>query len=508
MENIIAALHLLLRVEVFAVMAGGLVIGLLLGALPGLGSMIGMGILLPLTFGLEPVLAMILLVAVFKGSMLGGAFTGILINVPGTPSAAATAIDGYPLNLKGQSKRALQGAIYGSALGDLLSDIILIVGSISLAIIALKIGPSEIFWVVMFALILTAVFSGVSFWKGILSMSVGLLLGCIGLDPMTHVHRLAIVPSLHFLSELDVVAVMLGIFAFSEIFLRMEEAWKKEKGTSQEAPRSILGPSMTFSDIKDSLKAFFIGTGVGTIFGMIPGLGSIAGSFTSYELTKNAYNGKCKSGKFGEGALPGVVASESANSAVSGANLLPVLVLGIPGSPTAALLLACLMMQGFNVGPRMFVEEAPMLYALFMAFIIANFFNIGLANLLIKPITKMLKASPKIVFPAAMMLCFAGVYSLNNRLIDLCVMVAIGVLAYLMRKSDIPIAPMAIAFVLAIKVEQCFRQTLAIGDYKLLVASPVSKGCILLIILGVVGGLIQRRKSRALEETGGELKNA
>ena len=499
MEAIIGGLQLLLRVEVLIYMIVGIVIGMILGALPGLGAMIGMSVLLPLTFSMDPVSAIVLLVCVFKGTTMGGAFTAILINVPGTPAAAAVTIEGYRLTQKGLSKKALHASILSASTGDFISDIILLVGAVSLAIVALKLGPAEIFWIVLFALILTAIFSGKSFWKGLLAMSFGLLLGHVGTDPMTSVQRLAIVPSLRLLKELDIVPVMLGIFAFSEIMLRMEESWRNKAGQKSEL-RSILGPGLTLADVKDSIKAFFIGTGIGTVFGMVPGLGSIAAAFSSYEITKNAYNGKSKSGKFGEGAIPGVVGPESANAAVSGANFLPVLVLGIPGSPTAALLLSCLMLQGFTVGPRMFVEQAPMLYAFFFAFLIANFFNFAFAHLLLKPISAMLRANPKIVFPVAMMLCFVGVYSLNYRIVDLGVMIVIGVIGYFMKKADIPTTPCAVAFVLASKAEQTFRQAVAIGDYPYLIQSIVSKIVILLTVAVIVWGVLQRRKSAKLRK--------
>jgi len=499
LENLMVGFSLMLNIEVLVIMVVGLILGLVLGAIPGLGSVLGIGVLLPLTYAMSPLPALVLLVTIFKGAMLGGSFSSILINTPGTPCAAATALDGYPLCVKGQSRKALQAAIFSSCFGDLCSDIVLIVGSITLARVVLKFGPSELFWIIILSLVLTAGLAGKSLWRGLMSMSIGLLLGAVGLDPLVNVPRLGVISMLGKLEGLDMVSVLLGAFALSEIFVNVVSL-REEKNIKTEKVKDFYGPPLSLLEIKDSIKAFIIGTITGTIVGIIPGMGATAASFFAYSTAKQTYGGKSKTGKFGEGALPGVVSAESANSAVSGANLLPLLTLGIPGSATAAMILGAFMLQGITPGPGIFDNQGPLIYALFVTFIFANLFNLGLAYLFVKPISKLLRLNLKVTFPVVMIICLASVYSINKRLIDLGVMVAIGLLAYFMRKIKMPIAPLVISFILSKMAERYFRQSLAIaGDYSIFIGSTINKVVIfliLIIIIKIANQRIEEKKGR------------
>lgn len=257
----------------------------------------------------------------------------------------------------------------------------------------------------------------------------------------------------------------------------------------------IYGPSITLLDIKDSLKAFTIGSGIGTIIGIIPGMGALAGSFLSYSTTKQVYNSKSKTGDFGKSALPGVVAAEAGNSAVSGANLLLLLTLGIPGSSVAARFLAALMLQGITPGPGIFEKHGPMLYALFVAFILANFLNIILANLIVKPSIKLLKSDLRVVFPIVAIISFVGVYSVNNRMLDLGVMVFFGALSFFMNKAKIPIGPMVISFILAPYIERNFRRALgtSLGDFSIFINSPINITLIIMCLILVIYVFISRK---------------
>jgi len=499
-----SAFSLLANLEVLVIMMIGIPIGITLGAIPGIGGMIGVGVLLPLTFGMDPVPAIVLLVSIYKGAILGGAFSAILINTPGEAASAATCFDGHPLANKGQSRRALQAAIFGSAFADLISDIVLIVGAFALASVAIKFGPSQKFWIVVFSLLMTGSLTGTNAWKGLLSISIGLFIGAIGLDPLQGTPRLGIiVPQIGRIEGLELVAVLLGAFALSEIFINVEKLRRNKINNVVNPGTQVVGPPLTWADVKESLKAFFIGTGYGTMTGMIPGIGTSAASFLSYALAKQWYGGKSKGVKFGEGALPGVVASEAGNNAVSGANLIPLLTLGIPGSAIAALLLGALMLQGITPGPMIFIDHGPIIYAIFILMILANFSNIFFGHILIKPLTRVLKGNPSIVFPIVLLICFTGVYSINNRLMDVGVMVVIGVFSYLLRKVGVPVAPMVIAFVLTRMLEQNFRLSLILsrGDFAIFYDSPINKVLIAICVIASILVFVQRaRAKRALED--------
>lgn len=503
MDLIKEAIILATSFETILCLIIGIVVGQILGAIPGLGAPIGIGVLLPLTFQLDPVAAMMLLVGVYKGSLLGGSMSAILLNTPGTASAAATVIDGYPMGQKGLGRKALQGSIYASGFADLFSDFILLVGAVSLAGVALYFGPSEIFWVIVISLILTATLAGDSIPKGFLAIGIGLLIGSVGMDPIVSTARFGIVPVLGRLDGLDMVAVLLGIFALPEVVKNAKPSPKEYLAGSDDnlttdeiGMTSIYGPKLNKKDVKGSMKAFWIGAVTGTVTGIMPGLGSSAAAFLSYGFTKQAYGGKTEEGKFGEGVLPGVVAAEAGNSAVSGANMLPMFLLGIPGSAIAAMFLASLMMHGITPGPGIFNKHGAIIYAMFFAMIIGNFINMICGNLLVKPMIWILKKDPKIIYPIVLLLCLSGIYSVNNRMLDVGVSIAIGVIVYFMQLGKIPIAPMALAFVLGGPLETGLRRSLQTtgGSFDIFFGSTINKVLIIVCIVAIVILIRQRRR--------------
>lgn len=493
LEIIVQSASMVFTWQALIFMCLGVGVGLALGAIPGLGPSIGIGVLLPITFGVEPVAAMILLIGLYKGSLLGGSISAILLNTPGTAGAAATVIDGYPMHQRGEGKKALQGAILSSGFADIISDLFLIAGSISLARLALLFGPPELFWIIAVALILTATLAGDSMWKGFLSMGIGLLIGSVGVDPVIGTPRLGIGSTMGRLQSLEMVAVLIGIFAISEILINLNSLDKdNQKGRSSH--HSMSGGSLTKQDIKESLKSFWIGTGIGTAVGVLPGLGASAAGFLSYSVSKSAYGGKTKDGYFGEGVLPGVIAAEAGNSAVSGANMLPMFLLGIPGSSVAALLLAGLRLQGIAPGPGVFRDHGDVIYAIFFALIIANIINMLFAGALVKPLIWTLKRDPRIIYPIVLFVCLTGVYSINNRMLDVAVMIGIGFFAYGMKKCQIPVAPMAMSFILAGRLERGFRRALqtTTGDWSIFLESNISKAGFVLCLIAI--GLVARQK--------------
>lgn len=504
LENLTMALPQVFSLSVFLYLSAGVIIGLILGAIPGLGGTMGVGVLLPLTFTMPALESLVLLVGIYKGTMMGGSFSAILINTPGDAPAAATVFDGYPLSEKGQSRKALQAAIYGSGFGGLISSIVLMFGAVTLAPLVLNFGPSEIFWIAIFSLIITSTLGGISVWKGFLSSAMGLLLGCVGLDSLSNTPRFGIVADLGMINGIDLIAFLMGAFALSEIYINAMPKAREKAAELRKNVGTFHGPSLTRKEVKDSIPAFLSGSTIGCFIGAAPGLGGTAAALLSYGWNKTIYDGKRKKGevKFGEGAVPGVVAVESANSAVSATVLLPLLTLGIPGSATAALILAALMMQGIQVGPQIFNTHGPLLYAFFIALCFGDFLNMLYGNLLTKPITWLLKKNQSLVYPIILLLCITGVYSVNQRVLDLGVMVFIGLLSYGMKRTKIPVAPMVVSFVLSSLIEENFRLSLMIsnGNFNIFWGSAINK--VLLIACAVFAAIIayQKIKNKGIED--------
>ncbi len=487
---------------------GGILLGIVAGAIPGLGSIMVMGIMLPLTYTMGAANSILLLVAIFKGATMGGSYSSILLNVPGTASAAATAFDGFPLARKGQSRKALEASILSSGLGDLLSDIILVFGVVLLARAALSLGSPEKFLILLFALLLAGVLVGKSVWKGLISIGLGLLIGTVGLDMYTGLPRLGVIKTLGSLESLDSTAVLVGLLALSQIVFSVSELRTKAKSKEKLTPLQILGKHLDREDYKESAKAFFSGTFIGTLFGMLPGLGSSAAAFTGYAISKILYKGKTKRGvKFGEGAVPGVVACESANSAVSGANLIPLLTLGIPGDAAAALLLSSFMIHGITPGPSIVNTQASVIYMIFAGFLVANFLNIIIGFLITKPIALVLRSKLNIVYPIVTIICMAGIYAINSRILDVGLFIFMGAFGFIMKKMDIPLAPVAIGFILAKNLEQYLRQSLSVsqGSIAIFFSSPA---CIVIsvLIVGLLAWIIVNgiRSRKISEETTNE----
>jgi putative tricarboxylic transport membrane protein len=491
------------NVYTLLLMCAGILLGIIAGAIPGLGSVLVMGITLPLTYNMSASNAILFLVAIFKGATMGGSFSSVLLNVPGTASAAATAFDGFPLAAKGQSRKALHASIFGSGLGDLLSDVVLIFGVATLARAALKLGSPEKFLILLLALTLAAMLVGKNPFKGIISICLGLLLGTVGLDSTTGLPRLGVIPVLGKLEGLDSTAILVGLLALSEIIAGVSSIRKESLSGKTKKPMEILGEGLTLRDCRESTKAFFSGTIIGTVFGILPGLGSSAAAFASYAFNKLAYGGKTKSGvKFGEGAVPGVIACESANSAVSGANLIPLLTLGIPGDAAAALLLAAFMIHGIAPGPGIVTQQAGIIYTIFAGFIVANLLNIALGLLVSRPIALILRSKLSIVYPIVTIICLAGIYSINGRMMDVGIFIAMGALGYILKKCDIPLAPAAIGFILARNLEQYFRQSMSVSQGSLSIFWGSTACKVILAILAafivwiIVSTIRNKRKSQ------------
>ncbi len=451
----------------------GIVLGQFVGALPGTGPVMAMAIAIPFTFTLDPLVAIAFLIAVNKGGLVGGAIPAILINTPGTPDAAATALDGYPLSKQGKPEKATKMALYSSVTGDLFSDIVLLTVAPLIAVAALKMGPIEIFALMVFAFSIISGLVGDSMIKGIIAAVFGLFCSTIGLDPENSTPRY-IFGFFELYDGLPLVSVALGTLAVSEILRRLASMRGKIEATVM-VPESQKKEDrkISFAEYWSCKFTLLKGSVIGTIMGAIPGLDSSAAAFITYASAKRASKDP---DSFGKGNIEGIAATEAANSAVSGANLIPMLTLGLPGNVAAALIISAFIIHGIQPGPLMFEEQGRLVYGLFATLIMSNFVNLftGLVGLRIW--SKVIKAPESAIFTITLILCIVGVYIATGSLFGVAVMFVFAFIGYLMNVFGYSVIVFIIGFFLGERIELTLAQSLTIidGNPKVLLSHPVA----------------------------------
>ncbi len=466
-------------------LAVGVFIGVGVGAMPGLTATTGVALMLPLTFTMDQAAALGLLIGLYKGAIYGGSISAISFATPGTSEAAATVFDGHKLMQQGKGRKALLMALYASVTADFLSDLITILVAPMLALIALKFGPSERFWLMVLAVCLLGALSGAHLAKGMLSASIGLYIGTMGADPISSVSRNTF--DLWWLADgVHLIPLVVGIFAMGAMIEKTVQLFREsrraqELGDTVKSLFSLGGEGLTFQEYISCWKEMAIGLGVGTFVGMLPGLGSTVGAFLSYGIAKQVFPEK----KIGTGRLEGVAAAEAGNNATVGPTLVPLLAFGIPGSAVAALIGAALMLQGATPGPRMFELYPTVVYSLFIILLVGNVFNLGIGRMFALIYARLGELPTPLLVPIVMMMAVIGAYSYANNPYDVLIMLIFGLLGYFMRLFKIPEAPLVITFLLAPPAEENLRRGLLIneGDWlATLFNSPLAIG----LALGVV----------------------
>lgn len=455
MDIILEAFTVFLSWQNILVVGIGVAIGTIIGAIPGMTTPMGVALALPFTFSLQPVTGILLLLGVYKGGLYGGSLSAILIKTPGTPAAACTVLDGYPLAQQGKARKALDIALYSSCVADLISNMALILFAGVLASFALKFGPPEFFTLIVFSLTIIAGVSGPSLAKGILSACLGLMLATIGLDLVYGTPRF-IFDEWRLMGGLNFIPVLIGLFALPEI---IERATRRPLPLG--AKRQDLGAGASLAEFKSVLPSVVRGSFFGVILGAIPGIGGAPAAFLSYsEAKRTSKNPE----KFGKGALEGVAAAEAGNNGVAGATMIPLLALGIPGDVITAVILGAFMIHGLRPGPILFEQNLPMIYALFMGIMLSSVYLLGIGKIAIRVFSHVATVPNRLLYPIVFVLCVYGAYAVNNNLFDVLVMVVMGVVGFAMLRLEIPVAPFLIAFVLGPLLEDNFRQSILIGD--------------------------------------------
>lgn len=458
----------------------GVIGGVVIGALPGLTATMGVAILLPFTFGMNPTTGLIMLVGIYIGAIYGGSISAILLNTPGTPASAATCLDGYPLVKRGQAAKALSASTIASVIGGLISCIALTTVSPYLAKFALKFSAPEYFALALFGLTIIASISAQNFIKGITAGVIGLLISTIGMDPITSFPRYTL-NNVNLLNGLSVIPILIGLFAVSEVFNQIEEiAVEKKIKKDIKIDRNY----MSLLEIKECLPTMIKSGFIGTFIGSIPGAGADIAAFVCYNEVKRAN----KSENFGNGNLKGISAPEAGNNGVTGGALVPLLTLGVPGDAVAAVLLGALIVQGLTPGPLLFQQNPNIVYGLFSSMILGNIILLFVGLCGIKFYSKIVEIPKTLMIPSILILSTVGSYSMNNSIFDVGVTLFFGVLGYIMNKIKMPSSPIVLAVILGPMLETNFRKAILMyeGSYSFLWTRPLTIIFLVLTIMSLI----------------------
>lgn len=460
--------------NVFAALIGAS-LGIMIGAIPGLGSVTGVALLLPLTFQMDPITGIIMLGALYYGCMYGGSYSAIMLNIPGDAPAVVTALDGYPLSKKGQAGKALFTANISSFIGGTVGIVMLTFMGAALARIGLMFGPAEVAALVVLALCSIGWLLGDSPKKGLISTFVGIMLSMVGIGLAFGQPRFTF-DSMYLLNGISFIPLVIGMFGFSQVLEMMVNRIDAE-GLMQKIGlrKSLLDRTEVRRIIPVSLRSGVLGN----LVGILPGAGATTGSFLAYVLERKVgRNGD----ELGTGKIEGVAASEAGNNAAAAGSFAPLLSLGIPGSGTAAVLLGGLMMWGVQPGPMLFQSSPDFVWGLISSMYLGNVMAVLAALAIIPFLVKLLRVPPAFMIPVIAVVCVVGAYSVNNSMFDVWFMLGAGVVAYFMNVAKYPVAPLLLAFVLTPRLETSLRQALDIsrGDFSIFFNSPIA-----LTLLGV-----------------------
>jgi putative tricarboxylic transport membrane protein len=467
----------------------GCLIGTLIGVLPGLGPVATISLLLPATFHITPVSAIIMLAGIYYGAMYGGSITSILVNIPGEAASVVTCLDGYQMARQGRAGPALGMSAFASFVAGTVATILIMLVAPPLARVALKFGPPEYFALMLLGLTILSYLASGSVVKALMMACVGVFIGTIGTDTISGVERFTY-RSYTLMDGLGLVPVIMGLFGISEILLNIDQASKQEiYGTR------IANLLPTLRDWKISLPAIFRGTLIGFFLGILPGGGVVIASFAAYAVEKKVSK---HPEKFGSGVIEGVAAPEAANNSASQGAFIPLLTLGIPSNVVMAVLLGALLIHNIKPGPLLLKDHPTLFWGIVGSMYIGNFMLLVLNVPLIGMWVKLLKVPYPVLFPLIILFCLIGVYSINNNTFELIIMILFGMLGYLMKKFAYEGAPMILAFVLSPMLENALRQSLIMshGSFSIFFTRPIPCALFVISILLLISPLIPGVKKR------------
>lgn len=494
MDALLQGLELFLSVENFVAIAIGVAVGVIVGSIPGLTATMAVALALPFTFGLDPVTSILLLVGIYKGGVYGGSITAILVKAPGTPAAACSVLDGYPLAQSGKAGKALKMALYASCTADLVSNLALIFLAGTIASFALQFGAPEYFWLICFSLTVVISISGTSLLKGLVSGLLGLLVSTVGLDLVYGTQRFTF-DNFNLMSGVSYIPLLIGLFALPEV---IDFYLRKAKPL---AVRGADASRVSWPEFRRCLPTILRGSGIGVAIGAIPGAGATAAAFLSYGEAKRTSK---RRENFGKGEIEGVAAAESGNNGVAGATLIPLLSLGIPGDVVTAVILGAFMLHGLTPGPLMFEQNLDMIYAIFVGILFSSVVLLIAGSVAIRQFVRIADVPPHILLPVVLLFCVFGSYAVQNQMFDILVMFAFGIVGFVMMRIGMAAAPFLIGFILGPLFEDNLRRSFLISDdLGVFLRSPICWIFIALTVFSLIVGLRReyqmRRTAKAVE---------
>lgn len=475
-ELLIEALQLAFTPMNLLLILGGMTIGVFTGALPGISSSMGVVLMLPFTYYMDIVPSIMMLSALYAGSAYGGSITAILFNTPGTAESVATTFDGYPMAQKGEAGKALGLAMTGSAFGGIFSVIIMLLLAPPMSAVALKIQSPEYLGLTLLGIACISSVGTKSLVKSLVTGVFGILLALIGLDPLAGVTRMTF-GNIYLMNGIEFIPVMIGSFALAEV---LKQAIERQESMDADVKISI--DSMNLKEILKYKATMIKSAIIGTVIGILPGTGGSIASIVSYGEAVRSSKDKSQ---FGKGAPEGILAPETANNAAGGGAMIPTLVLGIPGSPTAAIMLAALVLQGLQPGPQLMKEQPLLLYGVFISMLIASLAVFIAARGAVKIFAAILKFPYQFIAPAILMFSVIGSFSLSNNLSSIWVMILFGFFGYFLKKYHFSGASLVLGLVLGKMMEENLRRTLLLskGSYAPLFTRPISLVILIFVLL-------------------------
>lgn len=483
MDVVLHGIGEVLQLQSLAMLALGLVIGIVIGAIPGLNVPLAVAIALPITFNLSPIGGLAMLVGIYKGGTYGGSLSAVLINVPGTPAAAATALDGAALTRQGHAGKALKMSLYASIIGEAASDLALILFAVPVALFALKFGPPEHFALGVFALTLVGVLSQGNMVKGLIAGTAGILLSCFGVDPLTGDFRLTF-GARQLAGGWSFIALVIGVFAVAEAIAMAE---RRLAAPARSGPVRLGDPAHRLSreDWRRCWGPIGRSSAIGVFIGAVPGLGAAVSAFLAYGITRTISR---EPERFGNGAIEGVASAEAGNNAVTSSTFIPLLTLGVPGDVITAIMLGAFMVHGLIPGPALFEQNAPFIAAFFALAVAGTLMHLAIGAAGLRLFIQATRIPTEILFPVVMVLSVTGVYVSTNSFFDVFVMLGFGVVGYAMNRLSFPVAPLLIGFILGPLLEVGLRQALILsrGSLDIFVTRPIAAAFLALALATVV----------------------
>lgn len=477
----------ILHVKPLTMIFLGVIGGIIVGSLPGLTATMGVALLVPFTFGLPVAEALGMLLGIFCGAIYGGSISAILIRTPGTPAAAATLLDGYPLSQKGEAGRALSISVFSSFVGGFTGAVIMTFLSPQISKFALQFSAAEYFGLAVFGLSIIISVSGGSIVKGIMAGLFGLIISTIGFDPVSGFPRFTF-GIMDLLEGPAFIPTLIGLFAFSEVFKGVETIASQKQIVSK-----ITRAFPTFADLRTIWKDVLKSSVLGTFIGSIPGAGSDIAAFVGYSEAKRRSK---EPQKFGTGAVEGVAAAESANNACTSGAMIPMLSLGVPGDAVTAILLGAFIVQGLQPGPLLYRDHMDVVYSVFAAMMIANVAMLLVGLVGIRFFARIITVRKTLLLPIIFVLSIVGSYAIRNSTFDIWVALIFGVIGYFFQRYKFPVSPILLALILGPMAEANLRRALIISDGSFLdvISRPMTCAFLLIALLSLVTSIIRQRR--------------